>query len=128
MSELVNYAVSAGLDKQWVSDLVSRYGEELLQVVVQALQAGLTPDLIVRIVQDFGKLGLEVYMHMKLASVKMGASAGDPLVPAEMSVTPDAMLLKGLLKMLLTSYRPQIKELLVSEIDVALNYADSKLS
>lgn len=112
--ELMASADKYGIDREWLAGIVEKYGHAAVDMAVNAIRLGATPDMIVKILQKSGELGLEVYVHIMSLSSLFGA--GNPLVEGEQTTIGNE-LVKNLIKTMLVKYKPVLLELASQQLD-----------
>lgn len=70
----VTALVNAGFDATLVANLVKQYGPEVLNLLTQGIEAGLTKDLMIAALQLGGKIVLAFLAELKFSHNKMSAS------------------------------------------------------
>lgn len=111
-ASLVNFGFDAGS----VEDLINRYGESVLAVVLEALRHGLTKDLVIEILTRLGPLVLELMVNF--LNQRNSVSAGSMVVSEEVMLDNSIVevLLQKLLPKIIDKYGDKLVEILVEAI------------
>lgn len=106
--ELKASAVGFGFDISWIGDLIGKWGNDVLGLVVEAVRSGFNRELVVDILEKFGPLVLELLVNMfnKKKMHMTAAAAGGPVVVADEISVFDASIIETLVQ----RYLPQLIE------------------
>src|SRR5581483_1438427 len=62
--ELKMSATNLGFDASWIAELVERFGQDVLTLVVEAARQGLSISLVIEIIQKFGPALLDFVVEL----------------------------------------------------------------
>lgn len=116
VEDLKASAVGFGFDMSWLTDLISRFGGDVLSLVVEAVRGGFNKDLVVDVLDKFGPFVLEMLVNLLNAKKLHAGVAGDFVVGEEVGAFDGAILetlLKKWLPVILEKYGDQIVGLVV---------------
>jgi hypothetical protein len=111
-------AMGFGFDFDWVSGLISKWGDNILSVVVEAVRGGFTKDVVVNIVEKVGPFALELLVNLmnKMKFHHAAAAPGELVVGEEVRLF-DASIIETLvqryLPVLVEKYGDQIVKFVV---------------
>ena len=113
--ELNLSAANFGFDPTWVTDILSKYGEDVLTLAVEAARNGFSVSLVIEVLQKFGpvllQLLVDVFAHKQAAMrMAMGEGAG-VIIPGDVVKGDDVLGFDAsLLNVLVEKYLPIILE------------------
>jgi hypothetical protein len=92
-------ATDFGFDPQWVADMVAKYGDDVLPLILEAMRLGFTKEFVMDTVSKLGPVLLDIIVTLKNKQRMM--ASGDVAVDAgSISVT--------LVEILLNKFGPEI--------------------
>lgn len=136
--ELKISADNFGFDAGWIADVLEKWGDETLALIIEAARSGLSIAWIVEVVNLFGPVLLEFVVELlnkwKMAAAPMGFAVGEsvvtpgPVVEGVNSAFIDLIIEKYLpviiekyLPIILEKYGPQLIQFLVELFLKSLN-------
>lgn len=109
-------AVEFGFDATWITDLVSKFGGDVLSLVVEAVRGGFSKELVIEVLEKFGPFVLELLVNL-LNKQKMAAAFGAD-VSADKFGLIDISIIESLvqkyLPVLLEKYGNQIAQIIIN--------------
>jgi hypothetical protein len=121
-------AQNFGFDGSWIADIISKYGPDILSVVVELARNGLTVATVVDLLTKFGPEILQLLLSilhvqtMRAAAVK--SATGEVFPPADLPSGPmDSILItlvEKYLPILMQKYGPQILQAIMDAIIKAI--------
>lgn len=104
MEDLKASALGFGLDMAWIGEIIEKYGDDVLGLIVEALRTGFSRELVTEIITKFGPLILEFLVNLTNKQ-KMKAISGDVIVGEEVGILDISII-----EMLIQKYLPLIIE------------------
>lgn len=107
-------ATNFGFDGEWIADVVEKYGDDAVAVIVEAARSGLSVKFVIELIDRFGTQVLELLVNV-LNQFKMtqmaatGVVVEGPIVEGVNSALTD-VLIKDYLPMIIEKLLPQIME------------------
>lgn len=117
--EMKSSAANFGFDAAWIADVLEKWGDDVLALVIEAARNGLSVAWIVEIVDKFGPTLLEFVVSLlnrwKMAAAPMGFAAGEAVVvPGPVVEGVNAafidMIVEKYLPLIIEKYLPIIME------------------
>lgn len=119
-------AMSFGFDFEWITNLVTQWGDDVLALVVEAVRGGFTKEVVVNILEKVGPLALELIVNlMNKMKIHRGFAGPDgALVVGEEVRLFDASIIETLvqryLPILMEKYGDKIVQLVIDWIIKAI--------
>lgn len=117
IDNLKHSALEFGFDFTWVSDIISKYGEDVLNLVLEAVRGGFSKDFVTEVLSKFGPLLLEFLVNLLNKNKMKLAMSGDIVVGEEVGVI-DASILEVLIQkylpVIVDKYKDQVVQMLVN--------------
>ncbi len=108
--ELKEHAINLGFDSDFVTDVLSKYGPEILALIIEAARNGFTVDFIKEIMSKLGPILLELMVEI-INRQKMEGFAADPM-GFNAGVVIDGPIVEGVegpfIDILVEKYLPKI--------------------
>lgn len=64
LEDLKNSALSFGFDMAWITELINKYGDDVLNLVLEGVRTGLTKEFIIEVLGKFGPIVLELLVNL----------------------------------------------------------------
>lgn len=119
--ELKASANNFGFDASWIADILQKYGDDILPLVIEAARNGLSIYLIAETLQKFGPKVLDFLVSLLNAhnmNRKMGSAPGSFI--EDVNSTVDVviekylpMIIEKYLPIIIGKYGPQLVQLIV---------------
>ena len=123
--ELMNAAENSGLSPDFVAEVLSRYGPEVLSVCIEALKNGFSVGFVIELVRLFGPVVLDFVLSLfKRSNTSLNMAVHQGMAPSDASVS-DFLNDKNT-----ENFAPILMKLLVEKLIpyVIKNYGDQIVS
>lgn len=116
MEDMKASAANFGFDAQWIADVIQKWGNDVLALVVEAARNGFSKDLIIEVLQKFGPLLLELMVDIINKFSMRKAAVGEVVVGEEVSLFDASILevvVQKYLPMIMEKYGEKIIQMLI---------------
>ena len=122
-------AQNFGFDTNWIAELISKYGADILALVVEAARNGFSIALVVEIMSKFGpdllQFVLDLFNTKKMEAVKFGEvfppTDGSMPLPGGMMDSILINLVQKYLPIIMEKYGDQIMKMIIDAIIKAIS-------
>ncbi len=122
----MNFVVGAGFDPNSIADLIAQFGDDVVQLVSDAIRSGFSRQFVLDTLLKFGpwllKFLLDMFSKKQEAAVKMGVAA-DTLSNAVVEANLIETFLERMLPKILEKYG---ERLIDSFIELIMSYIETK--